>query len=243
MAHFVTERLSTYYERRLLDYANYRQPRLLTKKFPTYDGQRIALISADMYEIESSRTEGLCYTVNIAACLCTCYEGATGKFCKHIHYVQTERGLNCLEYYHLGEQRELIYFVVCGSAPPPGWLMTLHGRPELGPNARSLHAAAGNSNAFETAGSYRLSTYVDPDIHSKLLAKQTEFSELWKARIDSHAEHSAVELLAAYEVAVSTLHGIRTANAAVSVVHTLGKYLEKHTAVPRQSNQARLHQG
>ena len=145
-----------------------------------------------MYEIESSRTEGLCYTVNIAACLCTCYEGATGKLCKHIHYVQTERGLNCSEYYHLGEQRELIYFVACGSAPPPGWLNTLHSTLEAGPNARSMHAASDNSNAFATAGSDRLSTDVDPDIHSKLLAKQTEFSELWKARIDEHAEHSSV---------------------------------------------------
>jgi len=227
MTHFVTERLSTYYERRMLDYANYREPRLLTKKFPSYEGQHIALVSEDIYEVESSKTEELRYTVNVAACLCTCYEGATGKLCKHIHYVVTERNLNTRDNYHLGQNRYLMYFVACGSAPDPGWLDTLHGTPQVEQSAHSVHTATDRSGTVDAIAGHRTDTDVGVSgVQLKLLAKQAEFVELWKEKIDSQSDRSSVELLAAYEAAIAALKKVTTTNAAVSLLHTLGKYSE-----------------
>lgn len=224
MTHFITERLSTYYERRLLDYANYRELRLLTKKFPSYEGQQISLLSADIYEVESISTEGLSYTVNIAACLCTCYEGATGKLCKHIHYVLTEKSLNFTDNYCLGENRHLMYFVACGSAPPPGWLDTLHSTAHAEQSVHSVHIATDHIGSVDAIANHSSDT--DVGVQLRLESKQAEFVELWKAKIDSHSNRSAVELLAAYEAAIRTLQKVTTANAAVSLVHTVGKYSE-----------------
>jgi len=224
MVDFITERLSSYYERRLLDYANNRRPRLLTK-YPDYEGQCITLISEDVYEVASSREADLYYTVNVAACMCTCYEGCTGKACKHMHYVRTVLDLDCSRSYHLADQRERMYYVACGKASPPGWLDTLHGQAQVEHAFHDTNVTVSRSNAVETAMNTDMVTD-DTQICQQLEARQAEFLAMWRAKIDCYGQRNAAELVAAYDVAIKTLSGVTTANAAISVVHTLGKYSE-----------------
>lgn len=225
MTHFLTEKFSSYYERRLLDYAHNRLIRPAVK-YPAYSGQLITRVTDDIYEIESSKRDGTVYVVNTAACMCTCYAGQTGKVCKHIHYVSKETNCDRVSY-RLTDDRELMYIVATGRKPLVGWLDTLHGERSAHTQCNIVNSNATCSAVSNTAETAVLDTAEDEGIvREQCFQKLEKLLQTLKQTVTKTIDHSAGEVMPSLDAAIASIEGIHTPNACISMLHTLGKYCD-----------------
>jgi hypothetical protein len=225
MTHFIAEGLSSYYVRRLLDYASNRQQRP-PAKFPAYEGQLISALGDDVFKVASSCKPGETYIVNVAACMCSCHEGITGKVCKHIHYVHSQCDMPA-SVYHLNDIRELMYVVANGTAPPAGWLDLLHGGlPDMfvpPVNAGPSECLSGEQVSSVTSASS--SNGMDTGNHlDELNATLAEFCKVLGDQFTRFGARAATELNEGCKSAIETLKGVNSTNSMVSALYTFGKY-------------------
>lgn len=230
MTHFLTDRFSSYYERRLLDYAHNRLVRPAVK-YPTYEGQQITRVVDDIYEVESSKRDGNAYSVNIATCMCTCYAGETGKICKHIYYVYSEMIYDSVNN-RLANDWELMYIVACGKPPAAGWLDCLHGEQIV----HRVNISSERLSVCETAAPAPVGMPTeDATALDQCRLASAELMKVLSNMIEMFGPLSPSEMLAALNVAVKTVQGVRTPNAAISAFMTYGKYSEvQHVGAKRR---------
>ena len=204
-------KVSGFYERRILDYANNRSVRLLAK-FPAYEGQEIRQIGQDTFEVSSSKNNDIKYTVNLSSVSCNCAVGCTLALCKHVHYVYTEqrhaREPDCVVF------RELMYLVATGETVPDGW----SGEP----------SPVGGQKAAGLQESYWL---------DGLAQAQHEFDELFSKEIASRARQNPRMFLPAYATAIAALKSIASADDACRTLESLGHSTETEEAATNENGE------
>jgi len=202
MVHFLNERFSSYYEKRLIDFSNNRPQRIISE-FPSYSGQEITALSSDVYEVVSSKYDGSVYVVNVAAALCSCHEGQSSRPCKHLHYVNVQRNHDGSgNSYQTQDCKELMYVVACGHKPPGVSL----------DNERLLPGASDDEV-----------TDVEDIVSDEISEFQAEFNLLWKKKVVDRAKLNPAEYVDAYRAILETLRNLKTSSATISAMHTFGK--------------------
>lgn len=89
VVHFVIEEMSSYYERRLVNFAHFRDTRQnlyfekVMKKAEDVRADLIEQISENLYSVRSATKADVTYVVDVAVGICSCDFGLTGRFCKH----------------------------------------------------------------------------------------------------------------------------------------------------------------
>jgi len=227
--HFIAERFSVYYERRLLDFVHNRRPRVSTQ-FPPYAGQLIEKVGDDIYNMASSEHDAVVYTVNMAVVICTCLAGSAGKLCKHIHYVlavSDDYGDQLCNY--LNDFRDLFYLVATGhssDSTPSELLDTLHegtdqlesGSDNDDTHSNSMICAPNVQDSLDNLGDFSCESRADVE------RKITEWTELVKVKIHDLARSNPRVFSEAYTSSINTLHSISTVDDAVSALNVFGKY-------------------
>lgn len=86
---FVILQMSDYYERRLLNFANFRLTshelffEKILEKAESVEADKIELIGEDLYLVPSETDASTFYEVNAVCGVCSCSVGIMGRFCKH----------------------------------------------------------------------------------------------------------------------------------------------------------------
>lgn len=119
MVDFILTKFVQYYKIRLLDAASNRLRTNIfgkTIKVPSSSIiENIKIVSEHVAMVPSETTEKLFYIVNLNALMCSCFEGNTGKICKHIDWVSavvfSKRYETRIDNKHL---RKLFYFIATG---------------------------------------------------------------------------------------------------------------------------------
>jgi len=202
MVHFLNERFSSYYEKRLIDFSNNRPERIISE-FPPYSGQEITALSSDVYEVVSSKYDGSVYVVNVAAALCSCHEGKSGRPCKHLHYVNVQRNHDGSgNTIHSSDCREIMYLVACGRKPPAGSLC----------NECSIRGDSDDDvmNA-------------DDVVSDELAIVQADFDIIWKKTVVDNAKSNPSEYVGAYKAMAKALKNLKSSKAISGAMHTFGK--------------------
>jgi len=207
-----------------MDFASNRL-RLSSPSLPTYEGQLITRITPDIFEVASSKNSSTLYTVNTATTMCSCYEGSTGKLCKHMHYVLSRVEQNPA-HYHIKDYRQLMYFVSSGRDAPDGWLNTLHGGAGGQETPATTHISTENAVPVQTLDATEPASDIeegDDAVSAEEYDKSvSEFHNLFCEKITDRGETNRKELFDALQVAIRTLKLFN--NSAISALRTFGKY-------------------
>lgn len=96
---FVTEVLEEYHKKRLLKFANSRVSKPYISYFNFIKKSKnliVTEITKHTFHVSSSQDSKLLYTVNITTETCDCFEGFSGKFCKHIFAIHLKTNMQFL---------------------------------------------------------------------------------------------------------------------------------------------------
>lgn len=120
LVEFIIARMETYYQSRLVEFANGRiqtQHIMLERALIKCEGIRaenIVMLDENHYVVPSATAENVYYMVDIEVGICTCIEGMFGRFCKHIaaiykHFSRTVPNLPACSPRHRYEVAWLAY--------------------------------------------------------------------------------------------------------------------------------------
>lgn len=231
MVHFLTDQLSGYYMRRLIDFAHNRLLQRMHAQFPAYADQDINHVSADVFEVASSKRDGSLYTVNTATCTCTCSEAVTGSLCKHLHYVFT---ITIMTPTYTNECRHIMYEVAAGEPASDEQLGMLNGIVKINvpvlvvmsepPPPVEPAVAEDSGGAAEDVADVKREQGLAREELSELDSERQQFFHLWNERVDSRAEKDPQKFVEAYRAAREALAGVRTMGGAVGLLKTVAKY-------------------
>ena len=129
---FIVVRYEAYMEKRLLDFSSGRYCRALLRSMIPHDADiastdiGVVDAAACMYTVNST-SGGDVYSVDLSRGYCTCYDGATGKLCKHASAVLLQLDTQiCSAYNVVNQETKLLLFkVATGQTPPSDWLLPL----------------------------------------------------------------------------------------------------------------------
>jgi len=129
---FIVTRYEAYMEKRLLDFSSGHYSKALLRNMMPSSGN---IASADVsvvdapactYSVRSSSGDSM-YSVDLARGFCTCYQGASGKLCKHASAVLLQLDDKLCTAYNVVnyDTKVLLFRVATGNTPPPDWLLSL----------------------------------------------------------------------------------------------------------------------
>ena len=129
---FIVTRYEAYMEKRLLDFSSgHYSKALLCNMMPSSGNIASADVSvvdaaACTYSVRSSSGDSM-YSVDLARGFCTCYQGASGKLCKHASAVLLQLDDKLCTAYNVVnyDTKVLLFRVATGNTPPPDWLLPL----------------------------------------------------------------------------------------------------------------------